>query len=88
MANPKRLALVFGCSEYANFQSLDNSEKDFTDVKDKLEEFGFKVTSKKNPDLGEMMETLDSFIDDLNAEVSDVVIYFAGHGCQIGKCFI
>ena len=81
----KRQALVFGCSEYDEFKTLENPVKDAEAVRDKLTKFGFTVNYTKNPKYKMMEEKLEDFLKSLNDNTSDIVIYFAGHGCNIGK---
>ena len=62
--------------------------KDAEAVRDKLVSFGFKVECAKNPRHDRMVEKLSDFIENLNENVSDIVIYYAGHGCNIGEPFL
>src|ERR1700761_3886705 len=81
----RRQALVFGCSEYAEFDKLENPVRDAEAIRDKLKSFGFKVEYAKNPKYKAMEEKLVDFVENLNNDMSDIVIYFAGHGCNIGE---
>ena len=72
-------------SSVAPTTPLKNSLKDAEDVQKKLLSFGFKVKYAKNPEQGKMLHTLGDFIDSLNEDISDIVVYYAGHGCSIGK---
>ena len=81
----KRQALVFGCSTYGEFKPLENPVRDAAALKDKLKLFGFKVICSKNPNRKTMIKKLVDFVDNLNDDTSDIVIYFAGHGCNIGE---
>jgi len=87
-ANSERLALVFGCSLYDEFRELANPVKDAEAVKNKLKSFGFRVEYAKNPNRNKMIEKLGVLLDNLNEDTSDIVIYFAGHGCNIGECLL
>ena len=59
--------------------------KDAEAVRDKLESFGFKVEYAKNPSRAKMIEKLGILVESLNEDISDIVIYYAGHGCNIGE---
>ena len=87
-SDSKRLALVLGCSEYTNFNLLNNAVNDAEAVRKKLESFGFRVECAKNPNYGKMVDMLGAFTSNLSEDMSDVVIYFAGHGCNIRESFL
>ena len=60
--------------------------KDAEAVGQKLESLEFKVECAKNPGRQTMLEKLDAFLDNINESTSDIVIYYAGHGCNIREC--
>ena len=80
-----RLALVFGIAEYYYYPGLKNPLKDAKDVKEKLISFGFNVTIGLNLTRDEMLAKLDEFARNLDENTSDIVFYYAGHGCSISE---
>ena len=87
ISNSKRHALVLGCSKYDEFKELTNPVNDAEAVKVKLESFGFKVECAKDANHRKIVETLGAFLANLNENTSDMVIYYAGHGCNIREYF-
>ena len=85
--NSKRLALVIGNSFYGNFSELKNSKKDAEDVNVKLELLGFAVDNdpKINRTYHDMLKDVSKFAKSIQEGVTDIVFYYAGHGCSIRK---
>ena len=83
----KRLALVIGNSFYEAFPELKNSKNDAEDVKVKLESLGFAVDDDPsiNHTYREMMQDVVNFTKRIHKGVTDIVFYYAGHGCTIRK---
>lgn len=83
-SNFKRLALIIGNANYVSFETLTNTLKDSKDVKTKLESFEFDVAHEQDSFRHEMLSALQQLIDQMNSDnLSDVVFYYAGHGCSI-----
>ena len=85
----KRLALVIGNSFYEAFPELKNSRSDVEDVKAKLKSLGFAVDKDPNIDhtFREMVQDVSNFTKRIHKDVTDIVFYYAGHGCSIRKLF-
>lgn len=85
----KRLALVFGNSTYGEaFSELNNPQKDAQDVKAKLESLGFTVENGPFLDrtYHDMLGDAEDFTKCMCRNVTDIVVYYAGHGCSMSKC--
>ncbi|MGH1353208.1 MAG: tetratricopeptide repeat protein [Methyloligellaceae bacterium] len=80
----RRLALVIGNSKYSHASSLKNPANDARAVADALKRLGFvQVIEKYNLDYNGLRTTLKDFGD--AAVNSDwALIYYAGHGIQVG----
>src|SRR3954464_3432858 len=88
--NSERLALVTGNSFYSEaFTALGNSKKDAENIKVKLESLGFAVDNDPFVDRThrDMLQDVLSFIKRIHNGVTDIVFYYAGHGCSIRKSF-
>src|SRR3954469_7846362 len=82
----KRLALVIGNQSYATFPSLSNTLKDAEDIQTKLESLGFDVQYETDQMRHEMVMTVSTFgekVADPSHNTTDIVFYYAGHGCNI-----
>ena len=80
----KRVALVIGNSAYQAVPMLPNPSRDAESVKDALEAARFtSVRVLENVTLGEMKKALREF-KALADEADWAVVYFAGHGIEIG----
>ena len=88
-SDSKRLALVIGNCFYESFPELKNSRNDAEDVKAKLESLGFAVDKYLNIDhtFREMVQDVSNFTKRIHKDVTDIVFYYAGHGCSIRKLF-
>jgi len=75
-------ALVIGMTNYSNgLPSLMGVSMDMSDVKQALENQGFKVILKLDVDLQEMDDAFSSFISTYGQDFNNrVLFYFAGHG--------
>ena len=83
-ANLRRIALVIGNSNYSPLSTLTNAENDARDVAQSFKRIGFnEVVEKHNLGLQEMTNTLKNF-GDLAHDADWAVIFFAGHGIEIG----
>jgi hypothetical protein len=79
----RRVALVFGESDYINSPRLANPTRDAAAVAKAFEKLGFtKVIFQENSNQAQMLRALSDF--SALASSSDwAVIYFAGHGLEI-----
>ena len=81
-----RLALVIGNSNYEEFPKLYNPRKDAEDVTTMLRSLGFVVG---DPCLDrsryDIMKDTASFVRRIQEDVSDILLYYSGHGCSIGE---
>jgi hypothetical protein len=84
----KRLALVFGNSDYITGTSLKNPVNDANLMEGTLKELNFEVIKKLNANKEEMMEAVREFTEKLpNYDVA--LFYYAGHGNQVdGKNYL
>jgi hypothetical protein len=84
----KRLALVFGNSEYKKGTSLKNPVNDANLMEGTLKELGFDVIKRLNAGKAEMIAAIKEFTEKLpNYNVA--LFYYAGHGNQVdGKNFL
>src|SRR4051812_21116417 len=83
--NSKRLALIIGNSFYDAFPKLENANKDAGDVEVKLKSFGFAVDLSVERTTRDMLQDISSFTKRIHHDVTDIVFYYAGHGCGIRK---
>jgi cytochrome c5 len=83
-----KTALVIGNANYSYFSKLKNSKNDAKDMKNLLEQKGFKVHYLKNATLKKMEKTVDKFIADLKGGGIGM-LYYAGHGIEVnGKNYL
>ncbi len=75
-------ALLIGISNYANgLPALMGVSMDMANIKQKLENQGFKVILKLDVDLREMKDAFNSFINTYGqGDNNRLLFYFAGHG--------
>ncbi len=78
----KRLALIFGNSEYANGTSLRNPVNDANLVEATLKELNFEVLKHTNAGKAEMEKALVEFTQKL-PYYNVALFYYAGHGIQV-----
>ena len=79
----RRVALVLGADRYATLRPLANAVNDARAVEDALAALGFEVFFESNRNLVRMRGALSDFRDE--AAGADVaLIFFAGHGVEIG----
>ncbi len=79
----RRMALVVGISEYRTVPDLKNTMSDGELLADTLRALNFEVTAGYNLGLSEFRDLLDRFA--FEAETADVaLVYFAGHGIEVG----
>jgi hypothetical protein len=84
----KRLALVFGNSQYRNSAPLKNPVNDANLMEGTLRELGFDVIKRLNAGKDEMMAAIREFNEKLPA-YNVALFYYAGHGNQVdGKNFL
>ena len=75
----KRIALLIGNGNYANYERLPNALNDVRDVSVKLKKLGFDVMTLYDADDNDMNSSITSFLKEAKSyEVA--LIYFAGHG--------
>ena len=80
----QRYALVIGNGDYAHVPSLPNAIADARVVSRLLQQSGFVVQEYQNLDRRGFEAALRRLIVD-TGKGSDIVIYYAGHGVQIGS---
>ena len=81
--HPRRLALVIGNSGYGN-DSLANATRDAAATSDMLSRLGFDVMTYTNLNASRMNEVIHEF-DQRLAAGGVGLLYFAGHGLQVGE---
>src|SRR5438270_5796381 len=81
----KRLALVFGNSDYYNLGSLPNAMNDAKAVKEKLHALGFEVSSGYNLEKLGMLQCIHNLLDSWKYDAREIVIFYTGHGVSIGE---
>ena len=85
----RRLALIFGNATYTDpDQRLKNTRKDAEDVGEKLRSLGFVVDDVfLDRDHSGMLSDIEDFTERMDEGVSDIVLYYAGHGCSISESY-
>jgi hypothetical protein len=84
----KRLALVFGNSEYKNKAPLKNPVNDANLIEGTLRQLGFDVIKRLNVGKSEMEASIREFNEKL-PDYNVALFYYAGHGNQVeGKNFL
>ncbi len=84
----RRLALVFGNSEYISGTPLKNPVNDANLMEGTLKELNFEVIKKLNANQEEMMEAIREFTEKL-PDYDVALFYYAGHGNQVdGKNYL
>jgi|GEM_PF-1148309 len=84
----KRLALVFGNSEYKNGVPLKNPVNDANLMEGTLKELGFDVIKRLNVGKVEMESAIREFTEKL-PQYNVALFYYAGHGNQVdGKNYL
>ena len=79
----KRVALLFGNSDYVNVAALPNPKRDAESIAAALRDEGFEVTVVIDATKAQMTASLRKFEGD--ADRSDwALVYFAGHGLEMG----
>jgi len=79
----RRVALVMGADAYRTVRPLSNAVNDAVAVQGLLESLGFEVFLETNRDLRRMRRALEDFAEDA-AGADLAVLFFAGHGVEIG----
>lgn len=79
-----RMALVIGNSAYPAFDNLKNPVNDSSDIAAELEDLGYEVTLVSNIGRSDLIAVLRDFRN-LSLGSKQAVIYYAGHGIEIGK---
>src|SRR4051812_32269883 len=82
----KRHALVIGNESYAVFPDLSNTLNDAEVIQTKLLSLGFDVQYEKNQTREELVVSMRTFaekLQDPSYNTTDIVFYYAGHGCNI-----
>lgn len=83
--NEKRVALVFGNSNYSGAANLGiNPINDATDIASALRTLDFDVAMKTDADLMTMNNALREF-GRFNRDADVALFYFAGHGMQVDR---
>lgn len=84
----RRLALVFGNSDYKKGTPLKNPVNDANLMEGTLRELGFDVIKRLNASRDEMMQSIREFNEKL-PDYNVALFYYAGHGNQVdGKNYI
>jgi len=79
----QRYALIIGNSNYINISPLKNPVNDAHDMKETLEEVGFKVIYRENVANRKAMKTaVNEFAQQLKQKRGIGLFYYAGHGIQ------
>ena len=78
-----RLALVIGNAAYTHVEGLQNSVADARAMRRQLTATGFDVIYRENADRRTMNRAMDEFVGKLSTDTV-ALIYYAGHGVQIG----
>jgi hypothetical protein len=78
----KRLALVFGNSDYGNSGTLKNPVNDANLIEGTLKTLGFEVIKKLNAKKIEMEQAIREFSEKL-PEYNVALFYYAGHGMNV-----
>ncbi len=81
--NERRVALVIANSNYKNAVKLRNTTADGHAMENALRQRGFEVMAGYDLDRHGMLGLIDEFIDRLSSGAI-AVVYFSGHGVQIG----
>ena len=80
----RRVAFVIGIGAYKNAPRLPNPVNDARAIGDSLRRLNFEVEEVYDPDFRELTRSLREF--GIKAQQADVaVIYYAGHGVQVGR---
>ena len=79
----KRIALVIGNAAYTNVRGLKNSDSDARAVAASLRRLGFDVIEKHDLKLADLTAEFKDFGDKVSA-YDWAVVYYAGHGIEIG----
>ena len=79
-----RVALVVGNSQYRNVEFLPNPQRDAEAVADTFHKLGFQVLAAQNLTLQQFRSTVDAFEEEVKKGADWAVIYFAGHGLEVG----
>jgi tetratricopeptide (TPR) repeat protein len=79
-----RVALVIGNSQYRNVEFLPNPQRDAEAVADTFRKLGFQVVAAQNLTLQQFRSAVDTFEEEVKKGADWAVIYFAGHGLEVG----
>src|SRR5215467_9169249 len=81
----KRVALVIGIGDYRDplLGKLDHPKSDAASIAQQLKQLGFEVVTELDLTKEEFLTALDRFAREHQA-ASAVLVYFTGHGIQIG----
>ena len=84
----KRLALIFGNSEYRNKAPLKNPVNDANLIEGTLRELGFDIIKRLNAGKADMESAIREFNEKL-PDYNVALFYYAGHGNQVeGKNYL
>lgn len=81
-AEPVKMALVIGNSEYVGGQRLPNTINDARLIGDTLRKLGFAVSERDNLGRAQLASAVDDFASRLPRGAT-AFVYYAGHGMQI-----
>jgi uncharacterized caspase-like protein len=80
----RRVAFVIGIGAYKNAPRLPNPVNDARAIGDAMRHLNFEVEEVYDPDFRDLTRSLREF--GIKAQQADVaVIYYAGHGVQVGR---
>ena len=84
-AQERRLALIIGNSNYEAVPGLPNAVGDSQLIAGSLISLGFEVTQLEDATLEEMQEAIETLASDADSgDVGAALLYFSGHGFQMG----
>ncbi|MCH9808074.1 MAG: caspase family protein [Alphaproteobacteria bacterium] len=83
---PRRKAFILGISEYDHSARLNNTVNDAHAIATQLEALGFEVKEYHNLDFVMILRALTDFlgVEPDKEELEAILIYYAGHGIQLG----
>ncbi len=83
-ADPPRLALVIGNAAYQHAPVLRNTLNDVRDIEADLKLAEFDVTRVEDANLDTLIDAVDHFVNELHARGGVGLLYYSGHGIQVG----
>ena len=81
----QRIALAIGNEMYTNFRELRTAKEDARCIGEVLGELGFEVDLKFDQTRNDFWSSVGNAAEKLAEGAVDMIFYYAGHGCSIGK---